>query len=353
MLTALTSTAPTALSLAHSSTAVPPYSTRRVAHRGREFFSAQVQPAGHGAPVPPLVLLPPVGVGIDRAFYNRLHQEWHALGSPAAMHSYDLLGTGDASPKPRRFYSPEVWAAQLDDYLREHVKTPSVLVVQGGLLPCALEVWRRSGREAVAGVSLLSPPPLRFFSKGADSRKFSRRTQRLLWAASCSPAGNLFFRRLRGGSPPGARIREFTERSLFASESDVGAEWVNQCIAGARDARSRFSTFSYLCGSIPPGGAWRDERTDVFDSLDVPLQLLRGDYGGLENATTKAEELLSRARLPARECSAIVLGSRACLAYERPAPTARMLARFMERHYRAPPARGIPAGGDAGVVTPF
>lgn len=234
MLTALTSTAPTALSLAHSSTAVPPYSTRRVVHRGREFFSAQVQPAGHGAPVPPLVLLPPVGVGIDRAFYNRLHQEWHALGSPAAMHSYDLLGTGDASPKPRRFYSPEVWAAQLDDYLREHVKTPSVLVVQGGLLPCALEVWRRSGREAVAGVSLLSPPPLRFFSKGADSRKFSRRTQRLLWAASCSPAGNLFFRRLRGGSPPGARIREFTERSLFASESDVDAEWVNQCIAGAR-----------------------------------------------------------------------------------------------------------------------
>ena len=34
------------------------------------------------------------------------------------MHSPDLLGTGTATPKPRRFYTPSVWAEQLDAYAR-------------------------------------------------------------------------------------------------------------------------------------------------------------------------------------------------------------------------------------------
>ena len=127
-----------------------------------------VQAAAAGAPTgkppPPLLLIPPVGVGIDRKFYDRLQVQWAALGAPAAMHSIDLLGTGSATPKPARFYSPEVWAEQVDAYIREELKEPCVLVVQGGLLPSALEVWRRSGAKAIAGVSVLSPPPLSFFS---------------------------------------------------------------------------------------------------------------------------------------------------------------------------------------------
>ena len=127
-----------------------------------------VQEAAAGAPTgkppPPLLLIPPVGVGIDRKFYDRLQVQWAALGAPAAMHSIDLLGTGSATPKPARFYSPEVWAEQVDAYIREELKEPCVLVVQGGLLPSALEVWRRSGAKAIAGVSVLSPPPLSFFT---------------------------------------------------------------------------------------------------------------------------------------------------------------------------------------------
>ena len=41
-------------------------------------------------------------------------------------------------------------------------------------------------------------------------------------------------------------------------------------------------------------------------------QLLRGDYGGLPNATERAEQILSRAPRPARESSAIIKGARAC-----------------------------------------
>eukprot|EP00966_Prymnesium_polylepis_P100278 2322786-Prymnesium_polylepis.2 len=105
------------------------------------------------------------------------------------------------------------------------------------------------------------------------------------------------------------------------------------CITGSRDARNRFATFAYLCGSIPAGGAWRDDRGALFDSLTVPLQLLRGDYGGLENAVERAEQILVRAPRPSRSCSAVIPGSRACVPYERAPATARMLAKFVERHF--------------------
>ena len=50
-------------------------------------------------------------------------------------------------------------------------------------------------------------------------------------------------------------------------------EWLDNCLAGAADSRGRYATFSYLAGSIPAGGAWRDERGALFDAMDVPLQV--------------------------------------------------------------------------------
>lgn len=74
-------------------------------------YHTTVLPAARASPqCPPVLLVPPVGVGIDRNFFNRFLREWEALGSPCAMHAPDLLGSGvDAQPKPRRFYTPQVW----------------------------------------------------------------------------------------------------------------------------------------------------------------------------------------------------------------------------------------------------
>merc|ERR1711871_1800483 len=85
----------------------------------------------------------------------------------------------------------------------------------------------------------------------------------------------------------------------------------------------------------PSCGAWRDDRGDLFDSLSVPLQLVRGNYGGIENAKRRAEEILARAPQPSRTCSAIVPGSRACVPYERAPATARLLAKFLNAHFGA------------------
>ena len=79
-------------------------------------------------------------------------------------------------------------------------------------------------------------------------------------------------------------------------------------------------------------------------------QLLRGDYGGLQNATERAEQILGRAPRPARESSAIIKGARACCAYERPVPTARMLAKFVEAHFGGAAVATAAAGVDDCVI---
>ena len=114
-------------------------------------------------------------------------------------------------------------------------------------------------------------------------------------------------------------------------------EWISNCIEGSRDARSRFATLSYLCGTVPAGGSWRDERGHLFDELanQVPIQLLRGDFGGAENATSRAAEILARAKQPPDGCSALIAGARACTSYERAPQTARMIRRFVGVHFEA------------------
>lgn len=333
---------PQALALVAST---PDWRTERVRFDG-QLYSSRWQRAGTAASNdrPPLLCLPPIGVGITRNFYNPLHREWAALGAPSDLHSPELLGNGDASPKPRRFYSPSVWAEQLLDYQRRSIARPAILVVQGGLLPVALEMWRMAGAEAIAGVSLCSPPPLRFISPEAPEEKYvrgrfrgkpsapGRLKQRAAWALSNSPAGALFFRYL--GSGDGLpRIRSFSERNLFYSTEKVDDEWIQMCDYGSRDARSRFATFSYLAGTIP-GGTWRDDRAALLSSLDVPCQVLRG--GGIAGAEERLQALV--ASVPRPSCSELVPEGRAVLPYENARVTAELLARFLEANWGSSPS---------------
>ena len=213
-----------------------------------------------------------------------------------------------------------------------------VLVVQGGLLPVALEMWRNCP-EAIAGVIFSSPPPLRFFTSGAPEevgvrRRFrdsqrtmpSRRQQRALWLLSQSTLGGLFFRYLRGAN--GKRIRAFSERNLFHRPENVDDEWMEMCHAGSRDTRSRHATFAYLVGTVP-GGSWRDDRSGLLASLDVPCQVLRGDT--VEGAAERLRAFL--ASVPRASCSALVPDGRAVLPYENAADVCDLIATFMAKEF--------------------
>ena len=73
--------------------------TKRVSYRGASYGATVVPATTPGRPA--LVLLPPIGVGIDRTFCGRLVDAWAEAAPGPALHAIDVLGVGDSEPKPR------------------------------------------------------------------------------------------------------------------------------------------------------------------------------------------------------------------------------------------------------------
>ena len=162
----------------------------------------------------------------------------------------------------------------------------------------------------------------------------------MLWLAALSPFGNAFFRYLRFGKGQ-PRIRSFSERNLFAQASNVDDEWMKMCYDGSRDSRSRFATLAYLVGTVP-GGAWRDDRSGLLDSLTVPTQVLRGDF------VPGAEERLSAFvdAVPQPSSCKLIPGGRAVLPFENSNAVAIELLRFCAANYDASIENLLPEAAD-------
>ena len=73
--------------------------TKRVSYRGASYGATVVPATTPGRPA--LVLLPPIGVGIDRTFCGQLVDAWAEAAPGPALHAIDVLGVGDSEPKPR------------------------------------------------------------------------------------------------------------------------------------------------------------------------------------------------------------------------------------------------------------
>jgi pimeloyl-ACP methyl ester carboxylesterase len=78
--------------------------------------------AADGSSAPPLVIVH--GFGSSARHFRRLTA---ALSQHYTVYAPDLLGFG-ASAKPAVEYTPRLWAAQTEDFLREVVAQPAVLV---------------------------------------------------------------------------------------------------------------------------------------------------------------------------------------------------------------------------------
>lgn len=89
----------------------------------------------------PLLLIHPIGVGLAGWFWHRFGRAAGDRGWPYPIYNPDLLGCGH-SDKPTLAYYPQDWADQLATFLRQVVKTPVVLVVQGAVCPLASSCWR-------------------------------------------------------------------------------------------------------------------------------------------------------------------------------------------------------------------
>ncbi|MEH1923326.1 alpha/beta fold hydrolase [Nostoc sp.] len=220
----------------------------------------------------PLLLIHPIGVGLSRQFWQRFCREWYNQGQLNSIYNPDLLGCGE-SDMPHLAYTPSDWAEQLQYFLQEVVQKPVIIVVQGALLPVAIQLVQKES-NLIAGLVLSGPPAWALMTN-----KSPKWQEKFLWNVLDSPFGSPFYRYAR--TPK--FLRSFSTRQLFASENAVDAEWLNTLVAGAENLASRHAVFSFLAGF------WRDDYTSFIASIGQPTLTVVGETASSISQDNKKE----------------------------------------------------------------
>lgn len=228
----------------------------------------------------PLVLIHPIGVGLSSAFWQRFIDQFVSQNS-ATIYNPDLLGCGECD-MPSVAYYPLDWAQQLQHFIKTVVKQPVILVVQGASFPIAIKLTQLLEPQWIKGLVLSAPPAWRTMRNAAKPRQ-----QKLLWNLLFnSPVGlgNLFYRY--------ARRRQFLEsfsiRQLFADQSQVDDQWLEELIEGARDLQSRYAVFSFLAGF------WREDYATDIANIASPTLVIFGEQSSSISQEGKSETVAER-----------------------------------------------------------
>ena len=214
---------------------------------------------------PALLLIHPVGVGLSRHFWQPFIRQWTASNATQKIYNLDLLGCGD-SDMPQRAYYPKDWAEQISHFITNVAQEPVVIVVQGALLPVAIEIVGLSTAKNVKGLILSGPPAWPLMTTPTEKWKIN-----LAWSLFDSPLGNVFYRYARRER----FLKSFSERQLFASADDVTDEWLAMLHEGSRNMNSRYAVFSFLAGF------WRQDYEGAIRVIQQPTLIVMG-----ENAST-------------------------------------------------------------------
>ncbi|MBH8553613.1 alpha/beta hydrolase [Nostocaceae cyanobacterium CENA357] len=208
----------------------------------------------------PLLLIHPIGVGLSRQFWQRFCGKWYSTGYRNPIYNPDLLGCGE-SDMPSVAYTPQDWAEQLHYFLQSVVQKPVIVVVQGALLPVAIELVQKE-LNLIAGLILAGPPAWPVITKKSPEWQ-----QKLIWNILDSPFGNAFYRYARTSK----FLRSFSTRQLFGSEDAVDAEWLNTLVLGAENTTSRYAVFSFLAGF------WRQNYAKNLTVIKQPTLVVVGE----------------------------------------------------------------------------
>ena len=214
-----------------------------------------------------LLLIHPIGVGLSSEYWHPFIQQWQASSAVSnPIYNLDLLGCGQ-SDMPRQALTPYDWAEQVAYFIETIATQPVVLVVQGALLPVAVELMTMPrAAKNVAGMVLSGPPAWRLMTTPTAPWK-----QALAWQFFTSPLGNLFYRYARREK----FLRSFSERQLFEQPKDVDERWLSMLDEGAKNMDSRYAVFSFLAGF------WRQDYAAKVAQIQQPVLIVMG-----ENAST-------------------------------------------------------------------
>ena len=231
----------------------------------------RLAPTGTASGVP-LLLIHPIGVGLSRTFWQRFCDEWYRSGQRNVIYNPDLLGCGD-SDLPQIAYHPFDWAEQLQFLLQTVIKTPVVLVVQGALLPVAIDLIHLQP-DLIRGVVMSGPPARTLIANPTPTWQ-----QQVSWNLFNSPLGNGFYRYARRSQ----FLQSFSIRQLFATADAVDAEWLAMLKEGSRDLASRHAVFSFLAGF------WRQDYTSKLAAIAQPSLVVMGEQASSISRKGKSE----------------------------------------------------------------
>jgi pimeloyl-ACP methyl ester carboxylesterase len=208
----------------------------------------------------PLLLIHAIGVGLSRKFWQRFSQEWYNQGNLNTIYNPDLIGCGE-SDLPAVAFTPTDWAEQLEYFIEKVIQKPVILVVQGALLPAAIELAEKAP-DLIAGFVFAGPPTWSLIV--TEKPKWQ---QNLAWNIFSSPFGNLFYRYARTEK----FLRNFSSKRLFASADAVDSEWLDALNLGSQDMASRYAVFSFLAGF------WQRGYYQQMSQLTQPTLVVMGE----------------------------------------------------------------------------
>ncbi len=261
----------------------------------------------------PLLLIHPIGVGLAGKFWQPLVDQWQ--GQP--LYVPDLLGCGD-SDLPRRPYSPRDWAEQLDYFITDVIQRPVILVVQGALLPVALELMAdKTMAHSVVGAALSGPPAWRLITEPT-----ARWRQQLNWSLFQSPFGWGFYQYARTQK----FLKSFSERQLFDQAADVTDDWLTMLKDGSRDMGTRYAVFSFLAGF------WRQDYGSAIAAIQQPILVIMGKTASTIDRTaqdTTAQQRLDDYTQHFPNAHGVFMTGRNVLPYESTAEFIQVLMPFV------------------------
>ncbi len=263
----------------------------------------------------PLVLIHPIGVGLSRRFWQRFCQAWFAMGGTREIFNPDLLGCGDGDLPHVAFY-PADWADQLGQFFEVIVKRPAVLVVQGALMPVAVE-FAVKYPQWVERMVWSGPPAWALISqtKGAWQPQVS-------WNLFDSPLGWGFYLYARTAG----FLRDFSIKQLFARPEDVDAEWLGLLAQGSQSLETRHAVYSFL------SGFWRKDYQPLLKQISQPVLIVMGNQASSISRDLRSAEPADRVvdylnTLP--QAQAVEIPGRNVLPYESTAAFTEAVLNFL------------------------
>jgi pimeloyl-ACP methyl ester carboxylesterase len=210
----------------------------------------------------PLMLIHPIGVGLSGRFWHRFCHAWYQNDRTNPIYNPDLLGCGE-SDMPHIAYTPSDWANQLQHFLQTVIQKPVTLVVQGALLPVALELARLQTQPNLIHHLVLASPP----AMAVMTEAISLRQQKLTWNLLDSSLGTVFYFYARRPQ----FLSSFSTRQLFADAARVDPQWLDMLVKGAANPASRYAVFSFLAGF------WRQNYTEAIAAITQPTLVVVGE----------------------------------------------------------------------------